>query len=288
MNICTGNERYHPFFPKHSWNLPAMLFNAGCEERRHDRPYEFNGLQRGNRDLAIFQYTLDGEGELEFEGTRYRVLPGTAMLLTIPENHCYRLPDHSEYWKYYYISVEGREAMHLFREFRRRHHFLMDFPMDSPVIRRIETLLAALRNHEIADRPTASRFAYDFIMTLLSSGLDSAGVRSNGLLPLVDQFCLDHMAQPVTVADLARKAGLSFWHFSRKFKKETGESPHDYLMKLKLEYALRLLQNTGEPIKAISYECGFLDQSHFCKVFRRFYGETPENFRHGIVPLQTP
>lgn len=284
MSDYIGSERYHPFFPEHGWNLPAMLFNAGHEGRIHDHPYEFNGLQRGRRDLAIFQYTLEGEGELEFEGIRHRVLPGTAMLLTIPENHCYRLPAHSKYWEYYYISVEGGEAMRLFREFRRRHSFLMDFRSDSPVIELLETLLATLRRHQVADRLTASRFAYDFIMTLLSCGQGNCAGQRNELLPLVDQYCLDNMDSPVSVRELAKKAGLSFWHFSRKFKEETGESPHGYITKLKMEYALRRLQNTNDSVKSISYECGFTDPSHFCKVFRRLYGESPELFRRGKIP----
>lgn len=281
MTEVTESERYHPFFPEHGWNLPAMLINAGHETRRHDRPYEFSGLQRGREELAIFQYTLGGEGELDFEGARRRILPGTAMLLAVPEEHCYRLPVRSDFWEYYYVSVNGGEAMRLFREFRRRHGVLLELPPDAPAVRSVEELLCKLREGRVPDHLTASRLAYGFVISLLGSGQGGAASGGGGLLPLIDRYCLDHMDEPVKVAELAEFAGLSFWHFSRRFKEETGETPRDYILKLKMAYALRRLQDTADSIKAIAMECGFADQSHFCKVFRRLFRETPEGFRCG-------
>lgn len=276
-----ADERYHPFFPEGDWPLPAMLFNAGFEDRNHDRPYEFSGLCRGNADLAIFQYTLDGEGELEFGGERYRVLPGSAMLLTVPEDHCYRLPKHSEHWKYYYISIQGGEAMRLFREFRRRNGFLAEFGGESEVVRCMERILLELRSRRVGDPPAASLLAYDFLMTLLRSAPRSDGGGGEKLLPLVNRYCLARLDRSVTVAELARHVNLSYWHFSHRFKEETGESPYDYIVRLKFGFAVRLLQEGADSVKQIAFACGFSDPSNFCKVFRRLYGKTPEEFRRG-------
>ncbi len=279
MSDFSGSERYHPFFPEQEWLLPARLFNAGHEDREHDRPYEFHGRRRGDEELAIFQYTLAGEGELEFGGERHPLRPGDAMLLTIPEDHCYRLPKHSRHWEYYYISIDGSEAMRLFREFRRRHGFLLKFPPEAEVVKCLERILERLRNREVADPEAASRLAYDFLMTLLQSVPGGSASGGEKLLPLVNRYCLARLDRPVTVAELARQAHLSYWHFSHRFREETGESPYDYIVKLRFAYAARLLEDEGESVKSVAFACGFTDPSNFCKVFRRIYGKTPEKFR---------
>lgn len=257
-----------------------MLFNAGYEDRRHDRPYEFSGLCRGDEELAIFQYTLDGEGELDYAGQRLPVLSDTAMLLTIPENHCYRLPSHSEHWKYYYVSIQGPDIMRLFREFRRKNGFLIEFAPDSEVVRCMEQILLELRNRQVGDPLDASLLAYRFLMTLLRSAPNS-GSAGRELLQQVNQYCLARLDRPVTVAELASCANLSYWHFSHRFREETGQSPYDYIIRLKFSYAVRLLQDSSDSVKQIAFACGFSDPSNFCKVFRRLYRKSPEEFRRG-------
>lgn len=279
MNVSCEDERYYLFFPESEWLLPAALVNAGHEDRRHDRPYEFNGMCRGSEDLAIFQYTLDGEGELDFAGERFRVLPGSAMLLLVPEEHCYRLPKHSGHWEYYYISVNGVEAVRLFREFRRRNGFLIDFPNNARVVKCLEEILRKLRERNADCQPAASSLAYDFMMALLQSAPRNTLPKSEKLLPQVSHYCLARLDRPVTVAELAHHVNLSYWHFSHRFKEETGESPYDYILKLKFGYASRLLQNSTDSVKAVAFACGFSDAGNFCKVFRRLFGKTPAEFR---------
>ncbi len=80
------------------------------------------------------------------------------------------------------------------------------------------------------------------------------------------------------VASLARTAGMSRAHFSRRFKSTTGLSPHAYLILLRVEAAKRLLAN-GASIAATASEVGFSDQSHFARTFRRFSGATPAQYQ---------
>ncbi len=73
--------------------------------------------------------------------------------------------------------------------------------------------------------------------------------------------------------------GLSAWHFSRRFKADFGLSPHAYLIRRQIDRARLLLGRRGQPLKAIAQDCGFADQSHFCRTFRRIVGVTPARFR---------
>jgi len=83
---------------------------------------------------------------------------------------------------------------------------------------------------------------------------------------------------------LAGKAFLSTFHFSRKFQKQTGLSPHQYLMDNRLRFARELLEK-GHPIFDIAIAAGFYDSSHFIRHFTEYFGVSPSTYQKGINNL---
>lgn len=79
--------------------------------------------------------------------------------------------------------------------------------------------------------------------------------------------------------ELAAHARMGLSTFIRRFYHFFGISPQHYLLEQKLRHAATLLQNTRFPIKHIALDCGFCDQYHFSKTFRKFYGFSPGDFR---------
>ncbi len=86
-------------------------------------------------------------------------------------------------------------------------------------------------------------------------------------------------AEPLTVADLARAAGLSPAHFSREFRRAFGEAPHQYLLTRRLERAAALLRGTDWSVARICVGVGLTSVGSFTTAFRRMYGETPTQHR---------
>src|SRR5499426_2211149 len=78
--------------------------------------------------------------------------------------------------------------------------------------------------------------------------------------------------EPLTVADLARAAGLSRAHFSREFRATFGEAPHQYLLTRRLERAAALLRNTDRSVAEICFMVGLRSVGSFTTSFRRVYG----------------
>ena len=95
-----------------------------------------------------------------------------------------------------------------------------------------------------------------------------------------------HYAEPLTVADLARTAGLSPAHFSREFRKAFGESPHQYLLTRRLERAAALLRNTDRAVTEICYDVGLTSVGSFTTSFRRVHGTTPSEYRASFPPAR--
>ena len=83
----------------------------------------------------------------------------------------------------------------------------------------------------------------------------------------------------ITLDDLAAAAGLSKFHFARRFRATTGTSPHEFVVRSRVDRARRLLEHTDTPLAAVAEACGFADQSHMNRVFAKRVGATPGEVR---------
>ncbi|OUS76855.1 hypothetical protein B1748_09720 [Paenibacillus sp. MY03] len=86
---------------------------------------------------------------------------------------------------------------------------------------------------------------------------------------------LSHMREPLTRDFLASIAGLQQEHYSRIFKKHTGYSPLEYLTRIRIEEAKRLLRHSGESITEVARKVGFVDPYHFSRRFKQMVGVAP-------------
>jgi AraC-like DNA-binding protein len=92
--------------------------------------------------------------------------------------------------------------------------------------------------------------------------------------------------EPLTVADLARAAGLSRAHFSREFRRAFGETPHQYVLTRRLERAAALLRNTDRSVTEICFAVGLTSLGSFTSSFGRVYGTTPLAYRSSFPPAR--
>jgi AraC family transcriptional regulator len=103
-----------------------------------------------------------------------------------------------------------------------------------------------------------------------------------GLAPVVvrrvQEYLRSHLADSVTLSDLAREAGLSEYHFARMFGQSLGCPPHRYLLGLRLQRAKQLLAGS-DPLASIAAQCGFSSQAHFGNRFREAFGLSPGQWR---------
>ena len=93
--------------------------------------------------------------------------------------------------------------------------------------------------------------------------------------------------EPLDVKALARVAKLSPAHFSREFKREFGESPHQYLLMRRLERAAALLRNTDRSVADICFTVGLRSVGSFTTSFGRMFGMTPTQYRAAHPPALT-
>ena len=87
------------------------------------------------------------------------------------------------------------------------------------------------------------------------------------------------ISEPHTIGSLARTAGLSPYHFLRTFKRVTGVTPHQWLLRARLREAAQRLAAGREPVTGIALDVGFDDLSNFIRSFRAEYGVSPRSYR---------
>jgi AraC-like DNA-binding protein len=87
------------------------------------------------------------------------------------------------------------------------------------------------------------------------------------------------LSEPLSVSDMAARAGLSASRFSQVFRDHFGRPPHQFLLHLRIQRAQDLLRHTSLTMREISAQCGFSDVHHFAKTFKRLSGQTPGSYR---------
>ena len=90
---------------------------------------------------------------------------------------------------------------------------------------------------------------------------------------------LANPADEHSLEEMAATAWVTPTHFCRIFKKATGISPHQYVMKARLDRAQQMLVQTDMTLAALSEAAGFQSQSHFSRAFRQYAGIAPSEYR---------
>jgi AraC family transcriptional regulator len=140
----------------------------------------------------------------------------------------------------------------------------------------------------VQDESCDQLFGESIAMALLASILASAKkwpapAPANGLLPwqlrLAKDYIEDNFNRNVGLEELANLTGLSRSWFARGFRGSTGIAPYSFILQVRVRRAKELLLDHKAPIATIATLVGFADQSHFTKIFRRYAGATPREWR---------
>ena len=154
--------------------------------------------------------------------------------------------------------------------------FLEPVIHDADLARRISRVHAAL------DEGTVTMRIEESLLGALRSLLDRHTERRAGRVTINSSQAVsrarshleENFARPVKLAELAAICGITAWHLVHSFRESTGMPPHAYLTQVRVSRAREMLLD-GEPLSSVAYSCGFSDQSHLTRVFKRIHGITP-------------
>jgi AraC-like DNA-binding protein len=143
------------------------------------------------------------------------------------------------------------------------------FPSGKLFLDSVEQAIAvALINGHAAGRHSAQRHR---------GGLGSARLRK--IKELVDA----NMDDDLSLDEMAQSVELSTAHFARLFRKSTGETPHQFVLRRRIERAKAMLRDRETRVLDVAVACGFKTQQHFAQVFRAVCGISPTEYRQDFV-----
>jgi len=168
-----------------------------------------------------------------------------------------------------------------------RYEIVERYSRGDPIIASIgSALLAELDSEGLSGRLYAESLANVLAVHLLrhyttegEQGPSSAGGLSPSKLRRITDYIAENFGTDISLTQLAQVAGMSSFHFSREFKKATGTTPHQYLIRFRVDQAKTLLADHDLPLVEVGLRAGFSHQSHFTRLFRRITGTTPHLYR---------
>lgn len=237
------------------------------------------------RALADWEYQIlyirSGKGVIEFQrGKRIRIKAGTAIILHPGEWHRYR-PDQKTGWSEAYIGIGGDFLSRIVSPpfFSESPTIIRTKPGDS-FERELLQLVDDIQTHNI-EQPYSIALR---VLTLLSTLVEATKIQnhpatSNVAIRRAHLYIAHHLGEVVDFAALAKRVGMGYSMFRKKFLAYTKMAPLEYQLALRLRRAANLLANSETPIAKIAKETGFQSPAYFSRFFHKNTGLSPILYR---------
>ncbi|RRD39459.1 AraC family transcriptional regulator [Leptotrichia sp. OH3620_COT-345] len=261
--------------------FPIATINAIGRHKITDPQYYWDNMNRSkDGTYCLFQYTINGHGEIKIDGKTYKIGKNEAFFVKIPGKHVYYLPENASSWEVLYVefSIEVEDFRKQITE--NAASDILKFTPDSKFVSLLWETFYAATSREIHDIFQCSRYTYNLIFELLN-GYNKVEKKKNSLVTEnIKKYIKKNYAKPLSIEDISNYTSLSKFHLTRKFKAETGISPGQYLIKTRLKNATSLLLNSNMTIEEISEKVGFSCGNYFAKAFRHKFKISPTKYRN--------
>lgn len=291
IKVKEDYTRYYPQAPAlECWGLwisgsGVATVAPGNEYPPAGHPSDHYFQWKEGRVLETFQVLLitQGTGWLETrEFGRKKIVSGMVFLLLPGVWHRYR-PNPKTGWKESWIEIQGPALDQILHQHPN---------ITSPMIRRegetleIEALsqtIHQLSRNEESTRPELSAEAFR-CLALLAKG-DRSQQKGSYLREAIfksEQYLASHYAEPLDMQQLASLLGLSYSNFRRSFLHQTGLSPWQFLLQIRLLKAKRLLAMNQSKLDDVAAQTGFSSGFHLSALFKKNFGLSPSQWRNSI------
>lgn len=235
-------------------------------------------LSREAFDSFLLMYVQKGSMALEYQGERREIHSGQFLFL-----NCY-LP-------HTYYTDQGCDCLWCHFDAVLAHGFydavvsqsgtVLTLPNPYPAFEKLNTIYEIFKNRSPIKEPLISKYITDLLtIFLLSPQKNGDAMHQADLLAETITYINEHFAEDISVEMLARRTGLSPYHFIRVFCRQTGFTPHQYLVNARIAAAKYLLKNSSLSTKSICFKTGFSCESVFCSAFKKHQGMTPTAYRN--------
>ena len=232
-------------------------------------------VERESFPSFLMLYVCSGKLEIQTadHGT-VQVSAEELAFLNSHEPHLYRAVEPLEY---IWLHFDGANTMDFYRGVLRTHGPVLRLDNPRRVFDQMQQLLGQLSTVGSVEDVTASQRIHALLCGLLYTP-DQIEAR-DPLIAEAQRYLREHLKEELSVPSLAAAFHLSASQFNRLFRAHTGQSPHEYLVNLRINRAKTLLKETRLSITQIAEEVGYGYDTSFAAAFRTKTGMSPRQFR---------
>ena len=236
-------------------------------------------LRRNYYDNYLLMTIVKGECSLKYQGKHYHVQEGQAILLDCRLPHEYGNLTNG-ILEISWMHFDGVLADRFYSMITETNGNVISVIDSYEITHNLEKLLRLFRNNAPIREAAVSGYITRMLSELLSVHGDLGGRDSRAdVIEAALAYIREHFTEPVTLEQIAGHVGLSPYYFTRIFSKETGFTPHQYVIATRINYAKYMLQNQDTSVKEIAFNSGFTSESSFCSTFRKWEGLTPGEYK---------
>jgi len=248
--------------------------------RIHEEPTNLPFCHR--HDFFTIEHIIDGECIQYINGKEYVCKPGSVCMLSPFDEHKYCIADHAvidyicfgddavfpEVWEL--LDVDKAPYIARFSA-----EVFQDFISEFSILQ--QELSSCKPLYGINAKSIVNRMIIT-ILRISSENDDEIHPKKSDLREAIS-YIRYHFREPLTLEGVASMFHVTPSHFCKYFKKNTFYTFKEYLIALRLDYAMRLLKTTDKTISEVCFESGFSSPSYFSKLFIRRFGKSPSQCR---------
>lgn len=231
-------------------------------------------------DQYILIYCTEGKGVIEVEDQIYRLEKSDAFCIPRNVRHKY-YADEKEPWSILWVHFKGENTNYFPLEERKIVH-INSRHSDNRMMVLFNLLFRVLeRNYTIGNFIYISQ-----VLSLILSEIyfrekvDESSVQDRHVT-MVIRYMYQHLHENLTLEEISEEVKLSKSYLNAVFKAQTGKSPVEFFIHLKMQEACKLLKSTDYYIYEVSSELGYTDQYYFSRIFKKVVGVSPKDYKNG-------
>lgn len=238
-------------------------------------------MERVNHDDCLIIYCVKGGGLLCIDNQTQAVNEGDLIVLPKGISHRY-WANKTDPWTMYWVHFSGAHALdYVHQVMPSQHAFVVSVGLHSKLISDFESLLSVQRTgYQFSHFLYASNLLAQLLTYIALQARKTSAQSGNHInLEKIHALMEQHLTDQLDLNTLARSANLSKYHFSKKYKELTGQSPIQHFLHMKMERACYLLDISQQSIASISESLGYEDPQYFSRLFKKVIGLSPREYR---------
>ena len=227
-----------------------------------------------NSEVTVIEYIIDGEGTIDIDGKLFHPKKGDTYLLPQGSNHTY-YPDPDNPWTKIWINLSGQLVSDILHAYDLSNTYLFSNLYIGDLL---EEIVHNAQNRTPDLFLTSGKLLYE-IFYRLHKYKDQYDSNIDSNARVLKDYINNHIFETITLTSLAELINKSEQHTIRIFKNSFDETPYQYILNKKLEYAKLYLRNSGMSIKDLAAKLAFSDEFYFSNIFKKKTGMSPSEYR---------